>query len=228
MDIEILYKGFYSPITALDCGSKCAPYNEKGVPFCCDTGHAVPTAYKDEWDYLQSNTDLWHLWEVADEKESARIRSKTPPGQVLIECKGYLLCQRQFRSLTCRSFPFFPYFDKMGSFLGLSYYWEYEDRCWVISHLDQISTIFIQEFIRTYHSLFESQPEERNSFQYHSAVMRRIFGRKKRAIPLIDPQGRFYKITPRNGRKRFIHPEYLPKFGPYLIAAKLPFPDEIQ
>jgi hypothetical protein len=128
MDIKLLYKGFYSPITTFDCGSKCAPYNEKGIPFCCDTRHAVPTAYEVEWDYLQSNTDLWHLWEVADDKEFARIRARTPAGQVLIECKGHLHCQRHFRSLTCRSFPFFPYFDKMGSFLGLSYYWEYEYR----------------------------------------------------------------------------------------------------
>lgn len=227
MDYELLYKGFYSPITRIDCGSKCAPYNEKAVPFCCDTRHAVPTANDAEWNYLQSNTDLWNLWEVADEKETARLRSKTPAGHVLIECKGHLHCQRQFRSLTCRSFPFFPYFDKTGNFLGLSYYWEYEERCWVISHLDQILPIFVKEFIQTYYSIFESKPEERASFHYHSAVMRRIFGRKHRAIPLIDSQGQFYKITPHNGRKRRIHSEQLPKFGPYRVAALLPFPDEI-
>jgi hypothetical protein len=227
MDYELIYKGFYSPIARIDCGSKCAPYNEKAVPFCCDTRHAVPTAYDAEWDYLQSNTDLWHLWEVGDEKEYARLRSKTPAQHMLIECKGHLYCQRQFRSLTCRSFPFFPYFDKTGNFLGLSYYWEYEERCWVISHLDQISPVYVKEFIQTYHLIFECKPEERDSFLYHSAVMRRIFGRKHRAIPLIDFQGQFYKITPHNGRKRRIQAEQLPKFGPNRVAALLPFPDEI-
>jgi hypothetical protein len=48
-----------------------------------------------------------------------------------------------------------------------------------------------------------------------------------RAIPLIDPHGHFYKITPHNGRKRRVLAENLPKFGPYQIAELLPFPDEI-
>jgi len=60
------YSNFDAPITALDCGKKCAPYNEYGVPFCCDIDHAIPTAYLPEWDYLELNTDLWHLWEDDD------------------------------------------------------------------------------------------------------------------------------------------------------------------
>jgi hypothetical protein len=93
--------------------------------------------------------------------------------------------------------------------------------------LNQISSAYVLEFIQTYNSIFESKPEERASFQYHSAMMRRIFGRKHRAIPLIDSQRQFYKITPYNGRKRRIQSEQLPKFGPYRVAALLPFPDEI-
>ena len=62
-EFTTIYAGFRSPIAELDCGRKCAPYNENAVPFCCDTRHAVPTAYKSEWVYLQANTDQWHLWE---------------------------------------------------------------------------------------------------------------------------------------------------------------------
>ena len=107
-DFAKIYANFEAPITAFDCGRKCAPYNEYGVPFCCDTDHAIPTAYLLEWVYLEPNTDLWHLWEDDDPDETARLRAETPDGQVLIECLGHQLCQRGFRSITCRAFPFLP------------------------------------------------------------------------------------------------------------------------
>ena len=221
-----LYLSFQAPIAALDCGDKCAPYNERGVPFCCDTRHAVPTAYAEEWEYLQSATDLWRPWEADDPKETARLQAQTPPGQALIACQGASLCQRGFRSITCRAFPFFPYFNKEGEFLGLSYYWDYEDRCWVISNLSVVTAEYRQQFIAAYQALFERYPEERAAFRHHSMMMRRIFGRRHRAIPLLHRNGGAYKITPRTGRMRRAAVESLPKFGPYKLAAELPFPDE--
>ncbi len=227
-DFAALYARFRSPVAALDCGSRCSPYNENGVPFCCDTRHAVPTAYAAEWEYLQAHTDLWHPWEAPDSAETARLQAQTPAGQVLIACLGHTLCQRDFRSLTCRAFPFFPYLDREGEFLGLSYYWEYEDRCWVISHLEAITSAYRQEFISAYDLLFSRMPHERESFRHHSAVMRRVFGRRRRAVPLLHRNGEAYKITPSNGRLRRVPLESLPKFGPYRIAGELPFPEEMQ
>ena len=57
--------------------------------------------------------------------------------------------------------------------------------------------------------------------------MRRVFGRKKRAIPILLRNGGWYKLTPHNGRMRRIQPLELQKFGSYKIAAKIPFPDEL-
>jgi len=225
-DFAKLYANFSGPIADLDCGAQCAPYNERGVPFCCDTQHAVPTAYLAEWDYLQANTDLWHPWASPDHDETLRLREQTPPSQVLIECKGHTQCQRDFRSITCRAFPFFPYITRQGEFIGLSYYWEYEDRCWVISNLHLVSGEYRQQFVATYERLFELMPDERANFKHHANVMRRIFGRKKRAIPLLHRNGGAYKITPRNGRMRRVPIQSLPKFDPYKIAAALPFPDD--
>lgn len=226
-DFAAIYGRFQAPIAALNCGEKCAPYNEHGVPFCCDTQHAVPTAYQAEWSYLKGNTDLWHLWHPDDPDESQKLQAQTPSGQVLIACQGYVRCQRGFRSITCRSFPFFPYIDRKGAFIGLSYYWEYEDRCWVISNLRIVSKQYREEFIAAYEELFRRMPDEMDNFQYHSAMMRRIFGRRKRAVPLLHRNGHAYKITPRNGRMRRVSIDKLPKFGPYKIAAQLPFPEEV-
>jgi len=221
-----LYNGFGSPITRLDCGQKCSPYNENGIPFCCDTRHAVPTVYTEEWEYLCSNTDLWHLWQGETDRETARLQAEKPDGQELVECQGHLHCQRQYRSLTCRAFPFFPYIDREGNFLGLSYYWAYEDRCWVISNLGVVSSEYLVEFVRTFERIFSDRPKEFENFKYHSMMMRRIFGRRHQAIPLLHRNGCFYKITPRNGRMRRVKEDLLPKFGPYKIAAELRFLDE--
>lgn len=226
-DFAALYTAFSAPIAALDCGQKCAPYNDYGVPFCCDTAHAIPTAYTAEWDHLQVSTNLWHLWEADDPAEDEALRAQTPEGQHLLECQGHLQCQRGFRALTCRAFPFFPYVNLKGEFIGLSYYWQYEDRCWVINHLDAVTPEYVRQFVTAYDWVLAHIPGERENFRYHAIVMRRVFGRQKRQIPLLHREGGMYLLSPKGGELTPIGPAALPKFGPYAIAAQMPFPDEL-
>jgi hypothetical protein len=225
--IAAAYARFQAPIAALDCGSKCAPYNENGVPFCCDTDHAIPTAYEGEWVHLQENTDMWRPWQAEDPSETARLQNETPPGQVLIACQGAARCQRGFRSLTCRAFPFFPYINSQHEFIGLSFYWEYEDRCWVISNLQAVQPEYRSEFVDVYDMIFELAPEEKESFAHHSAEMRKQFAQRRRTIPLLHRDGAAYKISAATEKLRRVPVDQLPKFGPYRIAAMLPFADEI-
>jgi hypothetical protein len=227
MSFAGLYAQFQASITAFDCGAKCAPYNEYGVPFCCDTAHAVPTAYAAEWEYLQDNTDLWHIWAAEDGTETGRLQAEIPDGQVLIECLGYEHCQRDYRSITCRAFPFFPYISKEGDFLGLTYYWQYEDRCWIISNLQTVTSEYVTEFVAAYDQIFTEHPTEFENFRYNATIMRRVFGRRKRTIPLLHRNGQVYKVTPRTGRRRRVDSETLPKHEPYKTTARLQFPDEI-
>lgn len=227
-DIPAIYAHFSSPITKLDCGKKCAPHNEHGIPFCCDTRHAVPSAYQAEWDYLKDETNLWRRWQADSPAETARLEAQTPNGQVLIQCLGHEQCQRGFRSLTCRAFPFFPYFTSRKEFIGLSYYWEYEDRCWVISNLKFVSLEYRAEFITAYDQIFELMPEEQENFQQHSAWMRKEFVRRRRAIPVLHRNGGVYKISPGNERQRRVAGETLPTFGVYQVTKALRFPDEVE
>ncbi len=225
MNFAAFYDHFDRPVTPFDCGERCAPYNERGVPFCCDTAHAVPAAYTEEWEYLQANTDLWRPWQGRTRRETNRLRRQAPEGQVLVACKGHQLCQRSFRSITCRAFPFFPYLTEQGEFMGMSYYWEYEDCCWVISNLSEVDQEYRRQFIDAFEALFSTYPEEKENFRQFSGLMRRVFGRRRRAIPLLHRNGFAYKVTPHNGRLRRVALETLPKFGLYKIAADLPFPD---
>jgi hypothetical protein len=237
LDFSALYAGFHSPIAGasdsttvtlpiLDCGDRCAPYNERGVPFCCDLRHTIPTVYQAEWEYLQAHTALWHRWDSGDAAQNRAMQEQAPAGQLLVACLGHTRCQRNFRSITCRAFPFFPYITRQSELIGLAPYWEYADRCWVISNLQVVSPVYREEFIRTYERIFARMPEELENFRYFSTLMRRVFGRRRQAIPLLHRNGSFYKVTPRNGRLRRVPPEKLPKYGPYLLAAQMPFPDE--
>lgn len=222
-----LYRGFQSPIAALNCGDKCAPYNENNVPFCCDTRHAVPTAYQAEWEYLQGHTNLWQVWNAADPDQTASLKEETPPGQLLISCLGHTQCQRGFRSITCRAFPFFPYLTSAGVFIGLSYYSDFEDRCWVISNLHKVTGEYRLEFIQAFEKIFELAPEEKESFAHHSAETRKLYIRRRRSLPLLHRNGAAYKVSPQSERMRRTSPEKMPKFGPYQVSARLLFPDEI-
>lgn len=225
-DFIMLYRMFDEPVTDVDCGLKCGPYNERGVPFCCDPRHAVPTAYREEWTYLQAHTDLWRLWQEGDEQETRRIWEETPVYQVPVVCRGVAFCQRSFRSLVCRAFPFFPYLSRQNELWGLAYYWQYEDRCWILSHLHRVRPAFVQAALAAYRQLFVWYPQEREAFRYHSQVMRRVFGRWGRKVPLLHRDGFVYVIDPSTEALERVDPASLPKHGVYRWADALPFSDE--
>jgi hypothetical protein len=215
----------------IDCGNRCAPYNDRGVPVCCDPQHAIPTAFYPEWEFLRTHTNLWRLWRGSSKKLDRHIRSQLPEGQILISCLGHTLCQRNFRSISCRAFPFFPYLTSDRDFIGLGYYWEYEDRCWVINNLEVVEDDYRRQFIQFYMRLFADYPTEVESYYHQSARMRQYFGRLGRSITLLARKDRFkgdvYKITPGNERMRKSSFDRLPKFGVFKLAEELPFPDEI-
>ena len=222
-----IYSKFHSPIVSFNCGDKCAPYNEGNVPFCCDIKHTIPSSYQSEWVYLQENSDLWHEWEAKDSSDLLRINLEKPIDQVLLECRGHLECQREYRTITCRAFPFFPYIDRNGAFLGISYYWIYRSRCWIISNLNLVIPEYLREFILTFEYIFEINPNEKENFKYHSMIMRRVFGRQHTEITLLHRNGNFYSVTPKTGKLLPLNPEKLDKFYPYSIINELPFPDEV-
>jgi hypothetical protein len=234
-DINTTYQKFDAPITDVDCGKKCAPHNEGGVPFCCDARHAIPTLYDFEWEILQKQTMLWREWECDDPalsaeeqaEETRQLQEETPDSMILAVCKGVEFCERENRSFTCRQFPFFPYIDSQGNLLGITYYWDYEEVCWVISNLSRVTDGYRQEMIAFYEKLFEEIPEEKDNYQYHSERMRDEFNEQRKAIPLLHRNGNAYKISTHNERMRRFDLNKCEKFGVYTITDDLLFEDEI-
>lgn len=219
-DLRVLHTEFNSPIAELDCGRKCASHNPSGKPFCCDICQAVPAAYKSEWNYFEHSTDLWHKWrgeECADttSQDVARLEADTPTSMVLLACLGPARCQRDFRALSCRQFPFFPYVTSEYRFIGLVYEWQFESTCWVISNLSQVTQKYRQEFIRTYDRLFALFQDEFDHYAYHSELMRSEVIRRKKRFPLLHRNGRDYLVSAASERLRRMDLASLPCFGYY-------------
>jgi hypothetical protein len=218
-DIQWWYDLFDSPVAAFDCGTLCATYNPNNKPFCCDICHAVPFAYVREWEYLRSQTNLWHLWKgdecIGQPEDPSNLQSETPDSMSLLACLGPERCQRQFRTICCRQFPFFPYINSERKFLGLAYNWDFEDTCWVISHMDQVREEFKAEFIRFYDHFFTHNPGEIEVYIKKSSQMRLDFISQKRSITLMHRDGNYYLLRPINERLRQVEPNELPRFGVY-------------
>jgi len=219
LDMRKFYNDFNAPTTEFDCGQFCAPHNANRIPFCCDICHAVPAVYQQEWAYLLDHTDLWHEWRgdecASDQVDPQAIRAETPAHLCLLACKGPAYCEREHRASSCRQFPFFPYITSDDRFIGLAYNWDFEDKCWVISHLDEVSDQYRKEFIDTYDQLLADWPDEYDSFYYLSEDMRAHFMKVRRRITIMHRNGGFYLVSPRSERMQKVDVMEFRKFYPY-------------
>ena len=219
-NLRSLYDSFDSSIATLDCGKRYAPHNQSGKLFCCDTCHAVPAVYRSEWKYLKDNTQLWHTWRGHEctntsGEERARLKAETPKEMILLVCLGPSRCEREFRALSCRQFPFFPYVSSDYRFLGLAYKWEFESKCRVISNLSSVTQTYRDEFVRAYDHLFALFQTEFDNYAYHSEKLRAEFLRRKKRFPLLHRNGATYLVSPGRGRLHRIDATELPRFAPY-------------
>ena len=197
-DFKVIYDKFSAPIAKkLDCGRICAPLND-GIPVCCSTENAIPIVEDEEWKLLNSRTDLWKPFEPFD-KASKKIVKELAKTTCAIECKGVAFCERDNRSLACRSFPYFPYFTKEGELIGLATYWTFEDRCWVISNVEVADKKFVSEMIEAYEYLFDVDEEQYEAYYEESATMRRVFSKRNEPIQIIGCGMKYFFVLPKSG-----------------------------
>lgn len=223
-----IYEGFSAPLSDIDCGEKCGPHNDYGVPVCCDIQVVIPSAFDLEWEYLQPRTDLWRLWDGESAAVRQELNQEIQSGQVLIHCLGHHHCQRSFRSLTCRAFPFFPYLDKTGNFLGMAYYREYRDLCWIISNLSVVSERYKTQFKWVFEKLFNLFPDTRENYFNYSQYLRDLAVNTDEMIPILDFAGNVLEINPVADNIQEVSYRELESYGPFGIMKELFFPDEAQ
>jgi hypothetical protein len=216
-DFARLYERFNAPVCKFDCGRKCAPLNG-GSPVCCSTQDAVPVVHKAEFKLLQSRTDLWKRFKPYD-AATRKIVDELTTSSCAIECKGAAFCERHNRTIACRAFPFFPYVSRERQVLGLSVYWIFEDRCWMMSNMRLVEKPFIEECLDTWHAIFAKDKEEWETYVDYSATMRRVFSRWCRRIPVLDRDARLLLVDPSTGETRRGRTEEYPRYGPFVSEA---------
>jgi len=195
-----LYEKFTAPISErYDCGRHCAPLNN-GEPVCCSTDNAVPVVDTAEWKLLKRRTRMWHKLKPREIGQRDIINGLSK-GSCAIECRGAAHCERDNRSMSCRTFPFFPYLTKERKFIGLAYYWSFEDRCWVIANLRIVDKCFVKQFMNVHEYLFRKDDAWEQAYYAESASMRRVFSRWKRRIPLIGCEAEQLWVLPNSGGK---------------------------
>jgi hypothetical protein len=217
-DFAALYQQYNANLAKVDCGRKCAPLN-KGQPVCCTTENAIPVVDRAEFELLRTRTDLWFPYRPVD-AASRKIVKELTRRACAVECKGAAFCERDNRTIACRSFPFYPYIDNRGNFVGLTYYWDFEDRCWIISNMQVVEREFVNQMVAAFEKIFKLDPDEYDTMKDHSANMRRVFSRKKKIIPIIHRDGGYFKIKPGSGGVLTpCSPTEFNKFGPYKSEA---------
>ena len=220
-----LYSGFEVSLCKVDCGLKCGPYNDYGVPICCDIHQVIPSAFDLEWRYLKENTDLWQPWSSTDQYNE-ELEEEILDGQVLLQCKGHQECQREFRTLTCRAFPFYPYLDSAGKFLGMSYYPEFRFGCWIISNLDMVDQSFKTAFQWAFQRVFELYPDYCQNYIDYSGYERQKAAEESEMVVLLDFTGSVHLIDPLTEKEYPVQYKDLMAYGPYEITRELRFPGE--
>jgi len=199
-DFRALYDAFDAPIIPLDCGEMCAPHNPNGVPFCCDITHSVPVAFRLEWQYLQNNTDLWHRWQGResgmDADQTRELIASTPDHMVLVGCQGAAHCQRDYRAISCRQYPFFPYITRDMRFIGLAYDWLNADNCWVIQHLEQVTEAYSRQFVAVYDFLLEEMRGEMKAYYLLSEDLREYVLKSDEPVTILHREGGIVAIDP--------------------------------
>jgi hypothetical protein len=132
-----------------------------------------------------------------------------------LACLGPQACERENRLISCRQFPFFPYVSSDYEFLGLAYDHSFEETCWVISNLAQVSDAYRQQFVHTFDQLFSLFQDEFESYARRSAEMRDAFLAQEREFAIILREDGFGKIDPRTEDIQPVRAAELPRFGVY-------------
>ena len=189
-DIEFIYRNFDSTPTSFDCGKVCAPKNE-GIPFCCDSGWLLPVMYKREFAYLKEKTNLWKRFRPKTKHEK-NIVEETDKETVFGECLGHERCDRRYRSVSCRIFPFEPYLDLEGNLLGIVFNYTLGNKCPLVDKPKLISKKFISDQIRMWNYIFKKELSERDVYRDQSIQIRRYLSRKRKPIYILTPKG-YYK-----------------------------------
>jgi hypothetical protein len=185
-EVAYYYTLLSEEVTDYDCGTLCKDDNG-GVPFCCVTENAVPLLYKQEFELLRSRSELWSIWNPIDKEGKKLVEDHDDVGSVFCKCKGVAFCERENRSVSCRTFPLEPYIDKRGVFVGLVFMQEFSHGCPLTKRAKDIRQEFIDQHYIFWEKLILRRDREFETYSNASRTYRRNRTRTKKTFPILFP-----------------------------------------
>ncbi len=185
-EISYYYTLLSEELTDYDCGKLCKDKND-GIPFCCVPKNAVPFLYRKELGLLKSRTDLWKVWEPTNAQERKLKSTHEGEDTIFCECKGVAFCERDNRSISCRTFPLEPYIDKRGALVGLVFMKEFLDGCPLSTKGEDIRQGYIDSHFLFWEKLLLRRKEEYETYQKSSRAYRNWSKKTGKKIPVLFP-----------------------------------------
>jgi hypothetical protein len=158
-----------APVTSFACGTLCAPGNG-GVRVCCHAEQVLPVLYKAELALLQKRSQLWR--EHVPSGPDAALRDTARACDVFALCKGHTQCERDNRSLACRTFPFEPYLDHHDRFAGIVFAYDFAHLCPRITSSHAITDEFVAQCCAMWERMFAFGADERRFYAGCSRTLR--------------------------------------------------------
>ncbi|ASV11032.1 hypothetical protein B2G51_03715 [Leptospira santarosai] len=193
-EISYYYSLLHEELTEFDCGELCKPDND-GIPFCCISDNAVPTLYRSEFSMLKKRTDLWKVWNPKTEADKKMLSEYDSKETLFCECKGIQFCERENRSISCRTFPLEPYLDTRGVLVGLVFMKEFTGKCPLTLRAKDIRQEFIDSHFIFWEKLLFRLDTEYEVFWNSSKSYRRSRAKTGIKFPIFFPshlQGKEY------------------------------------
>lgn len=187
-ELQWLYSLLTVPMTEFDCGKLCA--SEKGeVPPCCDSLKTVPVLFKAEYKWHRKCGTFWRQLNEDDSvyNDFCSLIGADDYEQFAV-CPGVDKCERDKRSLVCRTYPFEPFINKEGGLAGLTFNMQEADVCPLISKSDLVlNPMYISNSLVYWDFIFQRFPDQFELYMENSDDLReRVKGGKD--IRLFTPE----------------------------------------
>ena len=185
-ELDHFYELLDESLTAYDCGKLCSPANN-GEPLCCSVENAVPMLYREEFAYLSKRTELWHRWKPKTPVDKKQKKEDETRILIFCECRGVAHCERENRSICCRTFPLEPYFDTEGKFVGLIFMREFRNKCPLMKRLPDIRQNVIDKHYKFWELMLAKKGDELELYKSTSRGWRISATKRGVKLPILRP-----------------------------------------
>lgn len=185
-ELQHFYDLLDESLTPYDCGKLCSPKNG-GEPLCCSVENAVPMLYREEFEYVSRRSELWHRWKPKTDVDKKQKKEDETEVLIFCECKGIAHCERENRSICCRTFPLEPYLDTDGKLVGLIFMREFRNKCPLMTRMADIKQSVIDKHFEFWTLMLAKKGDELDLYKSTSRGWRISATKRGVKLPILVP-----------------------------------------